>query len=286
MAITELALVFAGTAGAGKSTLTTATEAWMGEHGIDPLTVNLDPGAGELPYDPGVDIRDHVTIEEVMEEYKLGPNGAQIAAADLIATEFGAVQERIEAYGAEVVLVDTPGQLELFAFRASGPFVTQEISENPLLCFLLDPAVASTARGFVSQAVLAATAHFRLQVPTLNVLGKVDTLDDDKVTQILGWTQDSDALLDELYKEPATMVNQLNESFTRVLDDFQAIAETIPVSSTTMEGIEDIYALVSNQLHGGADELVDPGTPDEGQGPGPGGGLGQGGPGGNGGLNI
>jgi GTPase SAR1 family protein len=285
MAISEPALVFAGTAGAGKSTLTAATEAWLGEHNVDPLTVNLDPGAGDLPYDPGVDIRDHVTIDEVMEEYKLGPNGAQIAAADLIATEFGAVQERIEAYSAEVVLVDTPGQLELFAFRASGPFVTQEISDNPMLVFLLDPAVASSARGFVSQAVLAATAHFRLQVPTLNVLGKVDTLDDDKVSEIVSWTKDSDQVLDELYKEPATMVNQLNESFTRVLDDFQAIAETIPVSSTTMEGIEDIYTLVSNQLHGGEDTLVDTGTPDEGQGPPPGGGPGGGGPGGNGGLD-
>jgi len=265
---TEPVITFVGTAGAGKSTLTAATEAWMGERNIDTLTVNLDPGADELPYDPGVDIRHFVTIDEVMEEYKLGPNGAQIAAADMIATEFGRVQNEIEAYGADVVLVDTPGQLELFAFRASGPFVLKQIAEQPLMCFLLDPAVASTARGFVSQAVLAATAHFRLQAPTLNALGKVDTLETKTVEKIMTWAQDPDALLDDLYQEPATMVNQLNESFTRVLSDFEAIADTKPVSATTLEGVEEIYRLASHIHHGGSDEMAS--TPDPEAGPDPG----------------
>ncbi len=249
------AIVFVGTAGAGKTTLTAATEAYLSDRDVDVLTVNLDPGADELPYDPGIDIREHITIDEVMNEYGLGPNGAQIAAADLIATEFGDVQEQIEAYRADVTLVDTPGQLELFAFRASGPFVVRHLSQNPLMVFLLDPAVASTARGFVSQAVLAATAHFRLQVPTLNVVGKVDTLEDETVDRILEWSNDADTVLDELYEEPPTMVNQLNESFIRILDDFQAIAETVPVSSTTLQGIEDIYALATNVVRGGASDL-------------------------------
>lgn len=255
MTLAQPAIVFVGTAGAGKTTLTAATEAFLADQGVDVLTVNLDPGAEELPYDPGVDIRDRFTIDEVMADYGLGPNGAQIAAADMIATEFGNVHREVEAFGADVTLVDTPGQLELFAFRASGPFVVQELSENPLMVFLLDPAVASTARGFVSQAVLAATAHFRLQVPTLNVLGKVDTLDDETINRILGWSKDANAVLDDLREEPATMVNQLNESFIRVLDDFQAVAKTVPVSSTTMEGIGDIYALATNVVRGGESDF-------------------------------
>lgn len=249
------AIVFVGTAGAGKTTLTAATEAYLMDRDVDVLTVNLDPGADKLPYEPAVDIREHITIQEVMAEYGLGPNGAQIAAADLIATQFGDIQERIDAYGGDVTLVDTPGQLELFALRASGPFVIQHLSQNPLMVFLLDPAVASTARGYVSQAILAATTHFRLQIPTLNVLGKVDTLDPDTVDTILAWSKDADMVLDGLHKEPATMVNQLNESFIRILDDFQAIAQTVPVSSTTLQGIEDIYALATNILQGGEGDL-------------------------------
>lgn len=255
MPLANPAIVFVGTAGAGKTTLTAATEAYLSDRDIDVLTVNLDPGADELPYEPGIDIRHRITIDQVMKEYGLGPNGAQIAAADMIATEFGTIQEQVDAYGADVTLVDTPGQLELFAFRASGPFVVQRLSENPLMVFLLDPAVASTARGFVSQAVLAATAHFRLQVPTLNVLGKVDTMDQEAVDRILEWSQDTQLVLDELYEEPATMVNQLNESFIRVLDDFQAIAKTVPVSASTLEGIEEIYALATNVVRGGEHDL-------------------------------
>ncbi len=252
---TEPVIVFVGTAGAGKSTLTAATEGYLQERQLDVLTVNLDPGADSLPYDPGIDIRAHITIDQVMKEYELGPNGAQVAAADLIATEFGVVQEQIEAYGADVVLVDTPGQLELFAFRASGPFVVNQLGPSAMMAFLLDPVVSSTARGFVSQSVLAATAHFRLQVPTLNVLGKTDIIDPDKVEEILGWANDPDVLLDALFNEPATMVNQLNESFVRVLDDFQAMAKLAPVSAATMDGIEEIYALASNLFRAGEGDL-------------------------------
>jgi hypothetical protein len=42
---------------------------------ISVITVNLDPGVQKLPYNPHVDVRDYVTLEEVMEKHKLGPNG-------------------------------------------------------------------------------------------------------------------------------------------------------------------------------------------------------------------
>ncbi len=247
----EPAILFVGTAGAGKSTLTGATEAYMSDQGMDVLTVNLDPGAEKLPYEPGVDIREMVTIDEVMKRYELGPNGAQVAAADMIAMEFDAIQDQIEAYGPEIMLVDTPGQLELFAFRASGPYVAGQLSQNTMLTFLMDPAVASSPRGFVSQAILAATTHYRLQIPTLNVLGKVDTLSDEAVDEIMAWATDTDRLLQALYEEPATMVNQLNEAFLHVLDDFEAIAKMVPVSAATLEGIEEVYTLATQNTAGG-----------------------------------
>lgn len=252
---TEPAVFIVGTAGAGKSTLTAAFEAFLQERQVDVLTVNLDPGAEQLPYDPGVDIRERLTIAQVMDEYGLGPNGAQVAAADLIAVEFGSVLEQIEAYGPDVVLVDTPGQLELFAFRASGPFIAQHLSANALLAFLFDPVVASNPRGFVSQAVLAATTHYRLGVPTLNVLAKSDTLEEEKVEEIVSWAQDTDVLMDALAAEPASMVNQLNEGFARVLGDFKALARLTPASAPELVGIEELYHLVSSVSRGGEDDI-------------------------------
>lgn len=39
------------------------------------MIVNLDPANEEVPYEADIDIRDLVSLERVMEELDLGPNG-------------------------------------------------------------------------------------------------------------------------------------------------------------------------------------------------------------------
>ena len=80
-------LFVVGTAGAGKSSLVTSFQRWARFLDIDVLAVNLDPGAERVHYDPEFDVRDLISLSEVMDEYDLGPNGAQILAADLVASQ-------------------------------------------------------------------------------------------------------------------------------------------------------------------------------------------------------
>ena len=63
---------------------------------IDVLAINLDPGAERVHCDPEFDVRDLISLSEVMDEYDLGPNGAQILAADLVASQAVEVFEEIE----------------------------------------------------------------------------------------------------------------------------------------------------------------------------------------------
>ena len=67
-----------GTAGAGKSSLVTAFQRWSRFLETDAIAVNLDPGAERVHYDAEFDVRDLISLTEVMTEYDLGPNGAQI----------------------------------------------------------------------------------------------------------------------------------------------------------------------------------------------------------------
>ena len=76
-----------GTAGAGKSSLVTAYQRWARFLEVDVMAINLDPGAERVHYDPEFDVRDLVSLSDVMSEYDLGPNGAQILAADLVASQ-------------------------------------------------------------------------------------------------------------------------------------------------------------------------------------------------------
>src|SRR5512136_2372322 len=113
-------LYFIGSAGSGKSSLTGAYMGWMQNHGYDAITVNLDPGIENAPYVPDVDIREWIKLKDIMEEYSVGPNGAQIIAADMLAMNITEMKEIIDSFETEYVIFDTPGQMELFTLRQSG----------------------------------------------------------------------------------------------------------------------------------------------------------------------
>lgn len=256
-------LYLVGTAGSGKTKLTQGVERWMDQEGLDAITVNLDPGARRLPYDPAVDIRDWVVLDDVMDEYGLGPNGAQVVAADLLALRVGHVKEAIQEFRTDVVLLDTPGQLELFVFRDAGRVVVNALGpESSMLAYLIDPYLARNPSSFVSQLLLAANTQFRFQVPQVNVLSKVDLLkagDDGKgdldvdLETITGWAENMGTLYDDLIEEEATLHNQLNTDIFRVIEDMGTYTDLTPVSGETLDGIEDLYAHAVKNFRGGED---------------------------------
>jgi GTPase SAR1 family protein len=247
-------LYFVGTAGCGKSTLTNAVLLWLQNQGYDAITVNLDPGADSLLYAPDVDVRDWVKLSEVMDQYGLGPNGAQIAAADLLALNIKEVSEVVGGFDTDYVLIDTPGQVELFAFRQSSRVVMEELSgDAAVIAYLFDPALARTANGFVSSLMLSATVHFRLPVPMITLLTKVDTVSEPEWKRIESWSADYYSLFNSLLDEAIDAQTQVNTEFLQALETVGAGRGIMPVSADSGDGIADIYAAVQQILEGGED---------------------------------
>jgi GTPase SAR1 family protein len=243
-----------GTAGSGKSTLAGAYGQWLTEHEYSGYHVNLDPGAETLPYEPGLDVRAELSLGDVMEEMGLGPNGAQVACADILAMRAGAMGRELEGLDTDVVLIDTPGQIELFAFRHSSRRVVDELSvDRAMLVFLFDPFLSQTANGFVSQLLLAATVEFRFGLPFLPVLSKADMLEEEVLQKVLSWSGDIDLLYDELTRDAATMDRQLGTGVFRTLEDMGAYRALVPVSSETGQGLEDVYTQMQNIFFAGDD---------------------------------
>ncbi len=77
-----------GTAGSGKSSFTAKFTQFLEFHREDVMAVNLDPGSIILPYAANVDVREYIKVEELMEEYGLGPNGGLMLAHDMMASKF------------------------------------------------------------------------------------------------------------------------------------------------------------------------------------------------------
>ncbi len=247
-------LFVVGTAGCGKSTLTNAFQVWLQNQGYDSITVNLDPGADSLPYDPDVDVRDWIKLTDIMREYGLGPNGAQVAAADLLALNIKKITDVVSKFVTEYVIIDTPGQLELFTFRQSSKVVVEQLgAETAMLGFLFDPSLARTASGYVSSLMLAATVHFRLPVPMLPILAKADTLSESEMEKISLWSKDYYALFSALLDESIDAQTQISMEFLQALESVGAGRPVMPVSSDTGLGLEDIYASAQQVFEGGED---------------------------------
>jgi GTPase SAR1 family protein len=249
---------FIGTAGSGKSTLTHVFKQWMNQCGNDAVTVNLDPGAENLPYVPDIDIRDWISLKEIMDSYELGPNGAQIACADMIALNTDDIKKSIESFKTDYILIDTPGQLELFVFREAGKFIVKFLNPNrSIVAYLLDPALAKTASGFVSQLLLSINTSFRLGLPQVNILSKADILSDEELEIIKRWSDSPEKLEDSINKEDASVHREMSEKISNIIKEFQDEIKLYPTGKENLQGIEDLYSAIQLIFEGGEDILSD-----------------------------
>ena len=250
-------LFVVGTAGAGKSTLVTAFQRWTRFLEVECLTINLDPGAERVHYDPEFDVRDLISLHEVMEEYDLGPNGAQILAADLVAAQSYDIQDELEGLAGDLLVIDTPGQVELFAFREASSHMVEVLGQGQAaLIFLFDPMLSQSASGFVSQMLLSNIVHFRLGLPTANFLSKSDLLPPEDLDRVLGWGEDLDLLESALFEEAGGQRTEFAIGQLRMMQNAQIQPGLVPLSSEQEEGLADILSFAQN-IFGGMPDTRD-----------------------------
>ncbi|MGC8895330.1 MAG: ATP/GTP-binding protein [Candidatus Bathyarchaeia archaeon] len=241
-----------GTAGSGKSTLTSAFNEWLKMSKQDVSVVNLDPGVLTLPYSPDVDIRDYVDIESLMEEYGLGPNGALIMAADLIADKIEEISKEIEDLRSDIVLVDTPGQMELFAFRASGPYIASELTkENKAIVYLFDAVFSVNPLNYVSNLFLSAAVYNRFLLPQVHLLSKCDLLPKEEVDKIVDWSANPKVLENAIEQKLEGTKRLLSRNMMLAIHKLGLRFLLIPVSAKTNEGMINFNMALERILAGG-----------------------------------
>jgi len=254
----EIFVYFIGTAGSGKSTITYLFKEWLKLRGLDAITVNLDPGAENLPYDPDVDIRDWISLKEVMNSYGLGPNGAQIACADMLALNTSDIKNSIQSFKTDYILIDTPGQLELFVFREAGKYIVKFLNpQRSIIAYLVDHALTKTASGFVSQLLLSVNTSFRLSQPQVNLLSKADMLSKEELEQVERWAQDPYELESAVLSEEPSVYREMSEGVLKLIHGFGNEIQLFPTGKEGYLGIEDLYNNIQLQFEGGEDLTKD-----------------------------
>lgn len=251
--MTVNAIFVTGTAGAGKSLLTSRLLQWYTDNNAYPISLNLDPGAVSLPYDPDVDVRDYIDIATLMESYGLGPNGSLVMASDMIATKLDEIQKEIDALNPDYVIVDTPGQIELFAFRESGPYFAANMrADNKVTIFAFDGMLVSSPINFVSISLLASSVKLRLKTAQINVLTKRDLVV-EKLKNIMDWAGSHTALEYALEGEKDTEYSLLSKDLARSMSKGGFAPGLVAVSSVTMNGMVNLAAALARTLNLGED---------------------------------
>lgn len=246
-----IVILMVGMAGSGKSTLLQRLNAQLHTQGGRkvPYVINLDPAVQSLPYGAHIDCRDTVDYGKVMSEYGLGPNGGILTACNLFATRFDQVMDLLatKEQQHDYVLVDTPGQIEIFTWSASGEIVLQALAARytTIVCFVLDSHRCINPQRFMSNMLQAVSVAYRSKLPVLLAFNKVDATRHEFA---LEWMQDIEAFQDAL-NEVNSYATDLSYSLALVLDEFYRDLRTVGTSAFTGEGVNEFFEKVNDAAH-------------------------------------
>ena len=242
-------IFISGTAGSGKSLLTSKLYDYYTKNGAFTAVLNLDPGVENIPYTCDIDVRDYVDIVSIMQQYDLGPNGALVMANDLIASKIDDIQNDVNNVNPDYLIVDTPGQIELFAYRSSGRFLVENIaSDEKTNIFLFDGALVTTPMNFVSIALLATSIRLRLNLSTINAITKTGIIG-EKRRELLQWSTSLSTLENAISKDADGDSYSLATNILRGLNLSGFAQGLIPISNTTGDGFVNLEGALSRILN-------------------------------------
>ncbi|KAA8566920.1 hypothetical protein MFRU_007g00820 [Monilinia fructicola] len=179
--MSKFGVLVMGPAGAGKTTFCTGLINHLQNNRRSCFYINLDPAAETFSHEPDLDIKDLISLEDVMEEMGLGPNGGLIYCFEFLLENLDFLSEAIEPLTEEyLIIIDMPGQIELYTHIPILPalvkFLTRTGALDINLCaaYLLEATFVVDRAKFFAGTLSAMSAMIMLEVPHVNILSKMD----------------------------------------------------------------------------------------------------------------
>lgn len=243
-----------GPPGSGKSTYCYGMYQFLSAIGRKCCIINLDPANERQPYpNCAFDIRDYITIEEVMEEFNLGPNGGLMYALESI--DENGIDDLIKGIQRlssqnNYLIFDCPGQVELFTHHNSLFKIFKKLAKfaDARLCVvsLVDSIYLTSPSQYISILLLSLRAMLQLDLPHVNVISKIDMLKSygslpmslDYYTEV----QDLQYLTPLLEKESPSL---LGRNFVRLTEMIGEIIEQYGLVSFEVLSVENKRSMIN-----------------------------------------
>ena len=240
-----------------------------------PYLINLDPAVRNVPFDSNIDIRDSLNYKEVMREYNLGPNGGILTSLNIFATKIDQVMSILEkralpnpetpnAKNIKHIIVDTPGQIEVFVWSASGSILLDSLASTfpTVIAYIIDTPRTSSTSTFMSNMLYACSILYKTKLPMILVFNKTDVQDADFAKE---WMTDFEAFQAALKREEdlgsfggaeggsgglgggSGYMGSLLNSMSLMLEEFYRHLSVVPVSSMTGQGIDEFFLAVDEK---------------------------------------
>ena len=241
-------VIVLGMAGSGKTTLMKRLNAHARQLRLQPYVINMDPAVREIPYEPNIDIRDTVDYKEVMKQYALGPNGAIMTSLNLFTTKIDEVVHLLEKRSDDLdfIFADTPGQIEVFTWSASGSIISQTLATSfpTVLLYVIDTPRTTNCTTFMSNMLYACSILYKMKLPFVIAFNKIDVTDHMFAQN---WMEDFESFQDAMDQQPQseqTFYASLIRSMSLVLEEFYANMRSVGVSAITGQGTHELFAAI------------------------------------------